>query len=197
LLRVLGYLKQTLNDVLTLECDTANTMTWYIDASFAVHDDMKSHTGAILFLGKGAVLSSSTKQKANSRSSTEAELNAIDDKVAKILWSKRFMDTQGYPMRTVICQDNTSTMRLAMNGKESSGKRTRHFDIKLFYITDLIKHGYAEIIYCSSDAMIADYMTKPLLGAKFHLFRDIILNLHDKHHHLEQQECVGGKSINH
>jgi hypothetical protein len=37
----------------------------------------------------------------------------------------------------IIYQDNTSTMKLERNGKESSGKRTRHFDIKYFYVTDL------------------------------------------------------------
>ena len=67
-----------IDDVLTLEADDLQTLKWYLDAAFAVHADMRSHTGGMLTLGKGAVISDSTKQKTNARSSTEAELNVID-----------------------------------------------------------------------------------------------------------------------
>jgi hypothetical protein len=60
-------------------------LTWYIDVAFAVHGDMKSHTGAVFTMGKGAIIGSSTKQKVNSRSSTESELIGVDDKIAKVL----------------------------------------------------------------------------------------------------------------
>jgi hypothetical protein len=84
-LRVLSFLKGTITDVLMLEADDTNILTWYIDAAFAVHADMKSHTGAVFTMGKGDIISSSTKQKVNSRSSTEFELIGVDDKIAKIL----------------------------------------------------------------------------------------------------------------
>ena len=77
------------------------------------------------------------------------------------------------------------------NGKISSGKRTRHFDIKLFYITDLISRGEVTVKYCPTDDMIADYMTKPLMGTKFKVFRDLIMNFTNKAHRFGQQECVG------
>jgi hypothetical protein len=194
LLRVMGFLKGTIEDILTLEADDADALTWYIDAAFAVHADMKSHTGAILTMGKGAVMSSSNKQKVNSRSSTGAELVAMDDKMSKILWVKRFLEWQGFTVKlNIVYQDNTSTMKLGENGKASSGKRTRHFDIKSFYVTDLVDRKELKIEYCSTEAMIADYMTKPLTGGKFKLFRDRIMNLSGKHHRIEQQECVGRK----
>jgi hypothetical protein len=191
-MRVLGFLKHTKEDVLTLEADDTQTLSWHIDAAFAVHPDMKSHTGATFTLGKGMIIADSTKQKVNSRSSTEAELNGVDNKIGKIMWTKRFIEKQGYKVNmNVVYQDNTSTIKLAENGKSSSGRRTRHFDIKLFYITDLIGKQEVKIKYCPTDDMIADYMTKALTGAKFKLFRNKILNLTGKHHHVEQQECVG------
>ena len=91
----------------------------------------------------------------------------------------------------LIYQDNTNTMKLQNNGKLSSGKSTRHFDIKLCYITDLFSRNKVEVRYCPTDEMLADYMTKPLVGAKFKLFRDLIMNLSGKHHRIGQQECVG------
>ena len=109
---------------------------------------------------------------------------------------KKFLECQGFKVKlNVIFQDNTSTMGLATNGKISSGKRTRHFDIKLFYITDLISRGEVTVKYCPTDDMIADYMSKPLMGIKFKVFRDLIMNLTGKVHRIGQQECVGGKTI--
>ena len=177
LVKVLVFLQSTIDDVLTLEADDLQTLKWYIDAAFAVHADMRSHTGGMLTLGKGAVISDSTKQKTNARSSTEAELNAIDDKISKVLWTKRFIEAQGFNVKfNIVFQDNTSTMKLALNGKESCGKRTRHFEIKKFYITDLIAHDEVEIRYCPTDDMLADYMSKPVTGQKFHKFKNLLMN---------------------
>jgi hypothetical protein len=133
LLRVLIFLKGTINNVLNLEADDTNTLMWYIDAAFAVHADMKSHTGAVFTMGKGAIIGSSMKQKVNSRSSTESELIGVDDKIAKILWTKRFLEWQEFLVKlNIIYQDNTSTIKLEENGKESSGKRTRHLTSNIF-----------------------------------------------------------------
>ena len=54
-------------------------------ASFGPHNEMKSHTGSTFTLGKGAIWNEFTKQKVNARSSTEAELISIDDKISKII----------------------------------------------------------------------------------------------------------------
>ena len=67
-------------------------------------------------------------------------------------------------------------MKLEANGKSSSGKHTRHFNIKYFYVTDLVKRGEAILEYCPTDKMTGDYMTKPLVGAKFTFFRNQIMN---------------------
>ena len=175
--KMLGFLKATQEDVLTLESNGDRIITWHLDAAFAVHKDFKSHTGAVMSLGKGSIQSVSTKQKTNSRSSTEAELVSVDDIISKVLWTKLFLDAQGYKIKqNIVLRDNTSSMKLEANGKASSGKRTRHFNIKLFYITDLIKQKEVEIQYCPTDSMTGDYMTKPLTGAKFIKFRSQIMN---------------------
>jgi hypothetical protein len=177
LLRLMAFLKETKEDVLTLEVGDQQRIEWYVDASFAVHPDCKSHTGAFNTMGRGAFSAISTKQKTNARSSTEAELIGIDDVISKILWSKRFIESQGFKLETnVIYRDNTSSMRLEQNGRASASKRTRHFDIKYFYITDLIQRKECIIKYCPTTEMIGDYNTKPLTGALFKKFRDQIMN---------------------
>ena len=42
ILRVLIYIKGTIDDVLTLETADEWTLDWYVDAYFAVHTDTKS-----------------------------------------------------------------------------------------------------------------------------------------------------------
>jgi hypothetical protein len=177
LIKILVFLKATQDEVTAMKADDTQSIKWYVDAAFAVHKDFKSHTGATMTLGEGTMCSVSTKQKVMSRSSTEAELVGVDDVISKILWSKLFIEAQGYQVKvTVIYRDNTSSMKLEENGKSSSGKRTRHFNIKYFYITDLIQRNEVQIEYCPTDAMIADFMTKPLVGSKFFHFRECIMH---------------------
>jgi hypothetical protein len=72
--RVMQFLRNTIDLSLTLEADNTKVMKWWIDASFGVHSDMRSHTGGVLTLGKGAAYATSTKQKLTSKSSTEDDL---------------------------------------------------------------------------------------------------------------------------
>ena len=126
-------------------------------------------------MGKGVILSSSRKQKQNSRSSTEAELIAADDVVPQILWTQLFLEAQGYPMKHVLNQDNQSAILLETNGKASSSKRTRHFNIRFFYIKDQIDRGLITVRYCPTEEMLADFFTKPMQGEKFRTFRGWVM----------------------
>jgi hypothetical protein len=179
--KMMRFLKGTAEDVMYLEADNMRSFKWHLDAAFGVHNDMKSHTGATMTMGKGVIQSVSTKQKINTRSSTEAELVSFDDILSRCMWTKLFYEAQGYGLdENLVYRDNQSTMKLELNGKASSGKRTRHFNIKYFFITDLIHRGEVQTKYCPTDYMIADYMTKALLGRKFHQFRQAIMNLQTK-----------------
>eukprot|EP00957_Ditylum_brightwellii_P075885 5767537-Ditylum_brightwellii.AAC.1 len=60
--------------VLMLSADGLNVMKWWPDSAFAIHRDMRSHTGGTMMLGHGSVFSCSTKQKLVTKSSTEAKI---------------------------------------------------------------------------------------------------------------------------
>ncbi len=66
------------------------------------------------------------------------------------------------------------------NGKQSSGKRSRHMNIRYFFITDRFKQGEMTIGYCPASEMIGDHFTKPLQGALFHRFRAVSLNFDER-----------------
>ena len=179
--RLTKYLDSTSNLTLTLESDDTGTLHWWIDAAFAVHHNMRSHTRGLLSLGKGAVYASSIKQKINTKSSTDAEFVGVDDLMPQILWTKLFLTAQGFEVKdNVIYQDNESTIKLENNGRSSSGKRTRHINIRYYFITDRIAKGDVRVIHCATDKLLADFYTKPLQGQLFRLFRSLILTLNDK-----------------
>lgn len=183
--RVFRYAESTKDLVLTLEGDKLNTLKWYVDASFAVHDDMKSHTGAMLSLGKGCVYASSTKHKINANSSTHAELVSVSDMLPQMLWTKNFIEAQGYDMGpALIYQDNQSAIKLEINGRASSGKKTRHIEIRYFFVADVVSQGNAKVVYCPTEDMLADFFTKPLQGSKFLRFRDTVLNIQGSPHNM-------------
>ena len=141
---------------------------------------MKSHTRSVMSLGRGAVYSNSSKQKLNTRSSTEAELVGVDDAMAMIIWTRYFLEAQGYGVKdNVLYQYNMSTMLLAKNGRASSGKRTRHINIRYFFVKDRIESKEMRVEHCPTDNMTGDFLTKPLQGSKFYKFRKEIMNLQD------------------
>jgi hypothetical protein len=47
------YLQQTTGLTMTLETQDITSIKWWIDASYATHPDMRSHTGGVLIIGKG------------------------------------------------------------------------------------------------------------------------------------------------
>jgi hypothetical protein len=96
LMRVMKYLNGTKEENLTLSADDLRVIKWYVDTSFAVHPDFKSHTGAMMMLGKGAMQSITRKQKMNMQSSTEGGLVTVNDSATMILWTKLFLEAQGY-----------------------------------------------------------------------------------------------------
>ena len=161
---------------LTLEADDLRVVKWWVDGSFAVHPDMKSHTGATMTLGKGSPYSTSTRQKLNTKSSTESELVAVDDVMPQALWTSYFLEAQGYDIESLIYQDNQSAILLEKNGRRSSGKRTRHVNIRYFFVTDRVKAGEVSIKYCPTGEMRGDFFTKPLQGTAFRKFRELVMN---------------------
>ena len=77
----------------------------------------------------------------------------------------------------IVYQDNKSSILLEKNGRRSSSKRTRHINIRYFYVTDHIADGTIRIEHCPTKDMLADYFTKPLQGLQFYKLRDHIINI--------------------
>jgi hypothetical protein len=179
--RMMRYLRGTPELALTLSGDETSIVKhvkWWIDGAHAVHTSMRSQTGAASSLGKGCIMSTSIKQKLNTRSSTETEIVAVDDMMPQVLWTNYFLRAQGYGAeKTIIYQDNKSAILLETNGRASSSKRTKHIHIRFYFVKDRIDSGEVCLEHCPAADMIGDFFTKPLQGRLFIKFRDIIMNI--------------------
>jgi hypothetical protein len=114
-------------------------------------------------LGGGFPIVSSTKQKLNTRSSTETEIVGAGDFMPAICWTSYFMKAQGYAAKyNVLFQDNKSSILLEKNRKASSSKRTKHINIRYFFIIDRVIKEEVFVVWYPTGNIIGDYATKPL-----------------------------------
>jgi hypothetical protein len=174
--RVLEYIKGSLDDEYILGADDMGKMRSWVDAAFAVHPDMKSHTGGVVSFGTGGVACKSVKQKLVTKSSTEAETVGASDYLPNTLWIQMFLEAQGYKIQeSFFEQDNESAIKLEKNGRISAGPKSRHINIRYFWIKDRSKDANITIRHCPTLAMLADFFTKPLQGHLFRKFKAVLL----------------------
>jgi hypothetical protein len=174
--RVMKYLNGSKELGIVLRPRPSSQIDAYIDASYGVHIDGKSHSGMFISLGAGPVLVKSVKQKIVTKSSTEAELIALSDLCSVVIWTRDFLVAQGEePPPATIFQDNQSTIALAEKGFSTSD-RTKHVKIRYFWVKDRVDSGEIKIVYIPTEDMIADILTKPLQGEKFRQLRMSLLN---------------------
>ena len=111
--RILKYLSGTRDLIFTLKSNGTGKVKWWVDAAFAVHKNIKSHTGRIMSMGRGALYSALSNRKLNTKSSTEAEMVRVDDLMPQILWMRYFLEAQGMKVSdNIVYQDNQSAMKL-------------------------------------------------------------------------------------
>ena len=112
------------------------------------------------------------------RSTCEAELVGADNASTKILWTKYFLEAQGYKVgENILYQDNKSRILLLNNGKVSSGKWTQAINIQYFFLHNQQEKGNVTIKYCPTGEMIGDFMTKPKQGRDFKRFRNNVMGM--------------------
>jgi hypothetical protein len=179
LMQVLGYLKQTKKYIISLKPAKMAQVEAYIDASYAIHEDGKSHTGLIVMIGGVAVFSASRKQKCVCKSPTEAELVALSDNLGFVELFQEFLGfvTNSKTDASVIFQDNTSVISMVTSGGGIT--RAKHMRARMFLVMEAVQELRVKIKYVPLTAlMIADGLTKPLDGKAFDFFAKTLLG-HD------------------
>ena len=167
--RVLRYLKATKEKRLRLSnADKYGTIETFCDADWASDViDRKSMSGVIIFFNGGPVHWFSRKQSLVTLSSTEAEYISLSEAGKEIKWFKMLLEDfncqQTEPI--IVNEDNQSCIRLASD--EKSVNRSKHIDIKFHYIRDMVANNEIKLVYCPTEDMVADVLTKPIATNKY------------------------------
>ena len=88
----------------------------------------------------------------------------------------RFLEHQEYKIdKNIFYQDNESAIKMEKNGRDSAGSRSRHINIRYFFIKDILQKEHIIVKHCPTEIMIADFLTKPTQGTLFTNQRDVIM----------------------
>jgi hypothetical protein len=175
---ILKYLNATKNIKMKYKPESLQLFA-YIDASYALHSDAKGQTGIIITLGKTGppVYCKSRKQKLVSRSSTESELIALNEGLPEVIWARQFMEHLGFKQDiSTVFEDNQSSIILANKSRGVTISRTKHIQVRYYYVKQLIEQKLITIEYLPTEDMIADILTKPVCGKLFIKLRNLLLN---------------------
>ena len=111
--RLSMYFNGTMNIPRIIGATSLTDLYSWVDASYTVHWDMKSHTDGVMSFSHGALHTKSSKQKSNTKSSTEAKLAGISSYSPYNIWMRMFLKQQGYDLEdNIMFQDNQSTIIL-------------------------------------------------------------------------------------
>ena len=105
------------------------------------------------------------------QSTAEAELVAAALTVNQALWLRKILvDLHIKQAKTTnVFVDNQAAISISQN-PIFHGK-TKHFDIKLFFVKEVQKKGNVSLVYCKSEDQLADLFTKPLPTTRFEHLR--------------------------
>ena len=160
---ILWYLKGSLSHGIFLSAALDLSLFASTDSNWASYpDDRKSTSGYCVFLGSSLISWASSKQLVVSRSSIESEYCGITNVAAELSWIESLLRelhaTLPFPL-TLYCDDLSAT-HLAANPVLHS--RAKHVEINYHFIRDKVLHHHIHVWFTSSEAQLADIMTKGL-----------------------------------
>ena len=99
------------------------------------------------------------------RSSTEAEISAVNEILSELLWCRDVLEELGYPQKkTVIMEDNQSCITMLQKEPRNFHSKSRHVRVKWAFFRQEYAKRTVALTYCATDKMVADLLTKTLGG---------------------------------
>ena len=168
--RVLRYLKGTIDYGITYQKDNTildgnNLCLEYSDATYANTDDLKSTSGYVFLVNKGAITWGSKKQSTITLLTTEAKYVAISKASREALWLCHLYGELGFAQKqaTVLFGDDGS---IAMAKNPQFHKHAKHVKLRWHWIQNLVQDGIIDFKNCRDPEQTADVLTKALARPK-------------------------------
>ena len=136
---MIDYLDHTIEEKRTVGATGLQGLVTWVDAAYAIYDNMRRQTGGAMSLCLGVLQARSSKQKINAKSSTEAEFIGVSKYLPYHIWVTNFLKEQGYILsENTLMQDNTSAIKLETNGRIPCTGNSRHIDVRYFFVKDRV-----------------------------------------------------------
>jgi hypothetical protein len=163
--RVFRYLKGTSHFRLTYG-ERDEDLTGWVDADGSQEEDRRAITGYAFLIDGGAVSWNLKQQELVVLSTTEGEYVAATHASKEALWLRSFTsEVFGFALApTTLFSDNKSAIALSKDHQYHA--RTKHIDIRYHFIRWIIENGSICLIFCPTEDMVADTLTKPLPSVK-------------------------------
>ena len=178
---VLRYLRGTTDKKLCFrKSDSSLGLRAYSDADWAGDaSDGRSTTGYCVSMGKDSSLVSwkAKKQPTVALSTCEAEYMALALTMQECIHLEQLLkgiDTYVYG-KTVVYEDNQGAIALVKN--PVCRQRCKHVDIKYHFIRSIVRDDKVSLVYCPTDDMVADVMTKPASRLKLEKFAGVMFGV--------------------
>jgi transposase InsO family protein len=169
--RVFRYLAGTKDLALTYGGER-HDLVGFTDADGASQEHRHAISGHVFLIDGGAISWSSRKQELVTLSTAEAEYVAATHAAKEAIWLRRLL-AELFMMRmpTTLYCDNQAALKLAVD--DNFHARTKHIDVRYHFIRMVVANGSIVIIYCPTDEMTADILTKalPSWKVRFHVQR--------------------------
>lgn len=182
LIKLLGYVNKTRDYKLNLTCHNSQIIT-YSDADFAANrDDRTSLGGQLVLLNKSPIGWRTFKEKCVSLSTMEAEFVAMTEATKETIWFNRILTEcfnrkilKGKLIKPILYVDNMATIDFVKSPIENY--RSKHIDVKLFFVRDLVYKNLFELKYIKSKDNLADIFTKPMTKTELERFINVLFNV--------------------
>lgn len=178
--RILRYLKGTVNFGLKFtmsenDDENENELFGYSDANWAGDVDTRRSTSGYVFKVANCTVSWCSKKQASvTKSTTEAEYIALSQATQEAIWMRRLLTDIGCKSEepTTMYEDNQGAIEISKNPRFHN--RTKHIDITFHFIREKISSNEVKVVYCSTNSMLADIMTKGLTKERFQRLRNML-----------------------
>ena len=138
----------------------------YTDADGSSQEHRHAISGYAYLVNGGAISWSSKKQELVTLSTAESEYVAATYAAKEALWLRRLISEIYQPLTEPITLYSDSQSAIALTKDGSYHARTKHIDIRYHFIRFVVQDGSINLIYCPTDDMAADILTKALPNIK-------------------------------
>ena len=159
--RIFRYLAGTQDVELTYGAER-HDLVGYTDADGATQEHRRAISGHAFLIDGGAVSWSSRKQELVTLSTAEAEYVAATHAAKEALWLRKLVRElfPSFTAPTPLYCDNQAAIRLIED--DNYHARTKHIDVRYHFIRHTVQSGALDMIYCPTEEMVADMLTKAL-----------------------------------